>query len=227
MNEFVPFQSFFYEDEAASTVETLKENNIEYMIEKIKEPLDATIAGDIVQNKIFLKIRSHDFPKANEALDKVILNNISTLDKDYYLFAFTNNELLEIIQKPDEWSRQDFLIARKILNERGENIADEKIKTIKADRIKELAKEEGGDNLWIILGYVLAILGGISSLMIGLPFILAKKTLPDGARIFIYNSSTRRHGKNIVILAGISILINLFIGVSLKFAVIGFWGSRL
>ena len=153
MNEFVLFQSFLTEDEAALTIGTLKENDIEYRIERFKEPLDATIAGDIIQNKIFLKIRSRDFPKANEALDKVILNNISALEKDYYLFSFTNSELLEIIQKPDEWSRQDFLIARKILNERGTELPDEKINAIKSGRIKELSKPETGHMSWIILGY--------------------------------------------------------------------------
>jgi hypothetical protein len=57
-------------------METLKENNIEYKIEKLKEPLGSIIAGEITQNKIFLQIRPYDFQKANEVLDKVILNNI-------------------------------------------------------------------------------------------------------------------------------------------------------
>jgi len=224
MNDFVPFQSFFTEDEVTPIIEILKENNINYKIEKFKEPLDPILAGEIVQNKIFLKIRPNDFQKANGVLDKVILNNIMTLEKDYYLFTFTNDELFEIIQKPDEWSRQDFLIARKILNERGADLPDEKINAIKTSRIKELAKQESGDILWIILGYVLALLGGIMGFAIGLPFIFAKKTLPDGGRVYIYNKSTRSHGKYIAILTGIVVAINLFFNDNLKFTFIGFFG---
>jgi hypothetical protein len=224
MNDFVPFQSFFTEDEATPIMETLKENNIEYKIEKLKEPLGSIIAGEITQDKIFLQIRSTDFQKANEVLDKVILNNIPTLEKDYYLFTFTNNELLEIIQKPDEWSRQDFLIARKILNDRGADLPDEKINAIKTTRIKELAKQESGDSFWIILGYALALLGGIMGFAVGLPFIFAKKTLPDGNRIYIYNKNTRQHGKFIAMLTGIVVAINLFFNDDLKFTFIGFFG---
>ena len=117
MNDFVLFQSFFNEDEAAPVVETLKRNAIEYKVEKLKQPLDSTIAGESVENKIFLTIRPRDFARANDVLDKVILDNIQLLEKDYYLFSFTNEELNDIIHKPDEWSRQDFVIARKILED--------------------------------------------------------------------------------------------------------------
>jgi hypothetical protein len=81
MNEFVLFQSFFTEDELAPIMETLKENNIEYRIEKFKEPLDPIIAGEIAQNKIFLKIRPNDFKKVNGVLDELILRNILHLKK--------------------------------------------------------------------------------------------------------------------------------------------------
>jgi len=224
MDEFVQFQSFYNDDESVSTIETLKANNIEYRIERFKEILDAVMVGDLNEKIIFLKIRSHDFQKANEALDKKILNNIATLENDYYLFSFPNDELLEIIQKPDEWSRQDFLIAKKILNDRGTDLSDEKISTIKVDRIKSLAKQESGNIPWLILGYALALLGGLFGLIIGLPFIFAKKTLPDGSRMYIYNKYTRQHGKNIVIISVIVLCLNLFFNDNIKYAFVGFFG---
>lgn len=225
MNDFVLFQSFFTEDEATPVIETLKANGIEYRIEKFKQPLDSTLAGDVVDNKIFLNIRSGDFAKANEILDKVILDNIQSLETDYYLFSFTNDELNEIIHKPDEWSRQDFLIARKILHGRGSDVPDEKINTIRSNRIKELAKQESGSTSWIILGYTLAFLSGVVALIIALPFIFAKKTLPDGRKVFIYNANTREHGKIISLLTVIVIVVNFaFFTDNLKFAFIGFLG---
>lgn len=226
MNDFVLFQSFFNEDEAAPVVETLKRNAIEYKVEKLKQPLDSTIAGESVENKIFLTIRPRDFARANDVLDKVILDNIQLLEKDYYLFSFTNEELSDIIHKPDEWSRQDFLIARKILEDRGTAVPDEEINAIKSKRVKELARQEKGSISWIILGYLLALVGGLMALIIALPFIFAKRTLPDGNRIFMYTKATRDHGKLISAIMVIGLIINILFTDNLFFAFFGFVGHR-
>lgn len=126
MNEFVSFQSFYTIDEATEIFEILNQNNIDSKISTPRSLLDPTLVGDDLEQRVFLKIRSSDFPKANEILDTHILKNISLLEADYYLYDFSNEELREIVEKPDEWSRQDSLIARKILGERGISLSDEK-----------------------------------------------------------------------------------------------------
>ena len=201
MNDFVLFQSFLSEEEALPFIEIMKENEIEYQVEKFKEPLDGVIAGEIVRDQFYLKIKSLDFPKANKVIDKVILENISSIDKDYYLFSFSNDELLEVIKKPDEWSRQDFLIARKILDERGLTINDEEVNKIKSTRIKELAIQDKEPRGTIVAGYIFAFLFSIVGIFFGLAFLVTKKTLPDGSRVFAYNESTRNHGKAIFIIS--------------------------
>ena len=90
MNEFVLFQSFFTEDEATSVIEPLKENGIDYQLERSKELLDRAFIGDNLEKKVFLKIKSSDFSKANEILNARILQNITALEKDYYLFSNLN-----------------------------------------------------------------------------------------------------------------------------------------
>jgi len=227
MDDFVQFQSFFTEEEAMPLIETLKANGINYRVEKPKNQLGSTISGDVVDNTVLVNIRPDDFARANEALDKVILNNIQSIENNYYLFSFTNEELDEIIHKPDEWSRQDFLIARKILHDRGSDVPDEKIKTIRSERVKELSKQESGDSWWIFLGYGLALVGGIMAVMIALPFIFAKKALPDGNRVFMYNSKTRGHGKRILLLTVVVIIINaIFFPTNLILTAFGFVGHR-
>src|SRR5688572_1665615 len=174
MNEFVLFQSFFTEDEAVSVIESLKENGIAYQLEGSKELLDRAFIGDNLEKKIFLKIKSSDFFKANEILDAHIMQNIISLEKDYYLFSFTNDELTEILRKPDEWSRQDFLIARKILEERGQPMNEAVIKDLRSKRINELSREESEPTLIIIAGYILALLFSLVGLFFGLAFLTAK-----------------------------------------------------
>lgn len=225
MDEFVSFQSFYTIDEATEIAEILRQNNIDYKFSNPKSLLDPAFTGDDLEQRIFLNIRSADFPKANEILNAHILKNISSLETDYYLFSFSNEELQEIVEKPDEWSRQDFLVARKVLNERGFSLSDEKIDNIKKTRTEELSMPEKGSIAWIILGYSLALLGGLMSLIIGLPFLVSKKTLPDGQRIYTYDMGTRNHGKAISIICVWMLIFHLvFNNHGLRFAFIGFFG---
>ena len=226
MNEFVLFQSFIDENEAMPVIEVFKENGIEYEVELFKEPLDSILAGEVIRDKFYLKIRSQDFHRANEVLDQIILKNLPGIEKDYYLFSFSNDELQEIINKPGEWSRQDFLLAKNLLNERGVSITEEKINTIRDTRTKEMGMPEKGNTAWIILGYILALLGGVMSLIIGLPYLVAKKTLPDGSRVYAYDQGTRNHGKAISILCAGMTIVHFIIGSGLQYTFIGFLGFR-
>jgi len=225
MNDFVLFQSFFTEEEASFVIEILKENGIEHQLEKSKEILDRTFVGDNLEKKIFLKIRSSDFLKVNEIMDARILQNITALEKDYYLFSFTNAELHEIIMKPDEWSRQDFIIARKILAERGEYINEEIINDLKSKRINELSREESEPTLTIISGYILALLFSIVGLFFGLTFLTAKKVIPNGKKVFTYSRKTRKHGRNIVILSAVFLFLFVLYGGRIIFFLIDLFGS--
>ena len=227
MNEFVLFQSFFTEDEAASVIEPLKENGIDYQLERSKELLDRAFIGDNLEKKVFLKIKSSDFSKANEILNARILQNITALEKDYYLFSFTNEELNEILRRPDEWSRQDFLIARKILGERGQYINEEMIKDLRSKRINELSREESEPTLTIIAGYILALLFSLVGLFFGLAFLTAKKNIPNGKKIFTYSRNTRKHGRNIVILSAVSLLLLVMNEGRLVFFLIDLFNSLL
>ena len=104
---------------------------------------------------------------------------------------------------------------------------DEKIRRIRSNRITELGKQESGDSWWIIMGYALALVGGIMAVIIALPFLFAKKTLPDGNRVFIYNPKTREHGKIILLLTVIVIIVNaFFFPDNLIFAFFGFVGHQ-
>lgn len=225
MNEFVLFQSFFTEDEAAYTIQQFRENGIDYRLDRSKELLDRAFIGENLEKKFFLKIRSSDFTKANQVLDARILQNITALEKDYYLFSFTNDELIEILRKPDEWSRQDFLIARKILDERGEHISEDVINDLKSKRINELGREESEPILSIMAGYILALLVGIVGLFFGLAFMTAKKNIPNGKKVFTYSRSTRKHGRNIVIISAVSLFILLMNGERLIFFFMDLFGS--
>jgi 5-bromo-4-chloroindolyl phosphate hydrolysis protein len=59
---------------------------------------------------------------------------------------------------------------------------------------------------WVILGYISSLFGGVIGMFIGSILISAKKTLPDGRVVYVFNKGNRKHGK-IILYLGSTILI--------------------
>ena len=136
--ELLTFQKFKDIDIANDIAEKLKVANIHFEIEDDEKFFDPTFAKNPMQNEIRIKLKSIDFLKANEVLDDYYKSQTDNIDKDYYLFSFTDQELLEILTKADEWGRLDNQLAQKILKERGKEINPEELEILTNKRINEL-----------------------------------------------------------------------------------------
>jgi hypothetical protein len=198
--ELVIYKKFFEQDQVNGLVDILKENKIPYLVSEDRESLDSLYGDKQFKQQYFVKIKKADF----ETVDNILINqaheHLDTVDKDHYLFTFSNEELYDILSKPDEWSEFDFLLAQKILKDKGEQIDKEKIKKLKNERISELAKPDEKNKGWIYAGYILAFLGGLLGLFIGWHLSTFKKTLPNGERVYGYNVNDRSHGNRILII---------------------------
>ena len=139
---------------------------------------------------------------------------LDNVDKTHYLFEFTNDELFDILSKPDEWNALDYQLAKKILNDRGREVNDEIIESLKEQRIAELAKPDESNRVWIFFGYLSALLGGLFGIIAGWHLFTYKKTLPDGQRVYEYSEKDRRHGRRIFYLG----IIILYISVVIRLA---------
>lgn len=216
---YLTFQKFNDPQLAAAIGEQLQKNGIDYLIENEAPLLDATIIGNDLGPTIHLKIAGEDFTRAHTVLEEYYQAQLKNMDPDYYLFSFTNAELLEVVQRPDEWGHLDYALAKMLLKERGEEITDAKAEQLRQERLTELAKPEKTHGYQIFFGYAAALtgfIGGITGAGFGLwgsfaalvlGYLLAwlKKTLPNGERVYIYSASERRHGKRIMVLAIIAI----------------------
>jgi hypothetical protein len=214
MNDFVTYQSFFEEEQVALFIDVLKENKISYIVETEPVILDHTIIGNDPDRKIHLKLNQSDFITADSLFEKVVTENLSSLPQDYYLYQFSNEELKEIFTKPDEWSKQDVVIAKGILAERNVFYTDEELAQLKNNRIKYLAKPENGLNIWVVVGYISSLLGGIFGIVLGYILFSSKKLLPDGGKVFLFNRNSQLHGKIIFILGIIFLILTLLGGPS-------------
>jgi len=179
----------------------LKNNKIDFEVEDNSKVFDPSFANNDFDKEYVVKISSNDFEKVYLLEEEQIKNDIDNTPKDYYLFDYSNSELLEIINKRDEWNAFDYYLAKKILKDRGNTISQEEIIEINKDRIEELRKPTEIKQIWIILLYIVTILGAFlpffisfSSIVFGYFIRTIKKTLPNGESVFQFSEKDRKHG---------------------------------
>jgi hypothetical protein len=215
--DFSMFKRFYEKERVEALTDILKTNHIEYEVIEDSETLDSLYGDKHFSKQYVVKIHPDDFKSANEILLKLGEKELDTVDNDHYLYSFTDQELIGIISKPDEWNEFDFQLAKKILKERGKEINDETIDLLKNQRIVDLAKPDEGQKTWIYAGYffsllgIFFIIGGFISFFIGWHLSTYKKTLPNGQQIYGYKSEDRKHGRWIWITGGIAIVTTLTI----------------
>lgn len=201
MNEdFITFQKFNDQYSAKQFGKLLSDQNIKYVLEDNSLSFDPTFANNNFGTEYCIKIKNDDFEKVNILLEEKSEIEISEIDKDYYLLSFSDEELIDVIAKSDEWNKFDVSLAKKLLRERGQEITPLKIEEIKKQRITELSKPEKSQSGYIILGYITALLGGLLGVFVGWHLLTYKKVLPDGNRVYVYSENDRKQGNRILIL---------------------------
>ena len=198
-DDFSIFRKFTNPDHAYDIRELLTANGIETVIGDNASSLDNSFGGNHAQDEIEIRIDAADFEKAEALLAENARQSLNDVPKDYYLFEFTDDELYEVLVKQDEWNEFDYLLAQKILEDRGKPADDDLLTRLRKERLESLAKPDKDQKGWIIAGYIFAVLGGFLGLIVGYFLWTSKKTLPNGARVPTYSENNRKHGKHIFI----------------------------
>lgn len=212
---FLIYKSFATEEEAIELGSLLTENGIQNEVHRDTEYADELFIGTVFKTPFHLKVSENDFERVNALLSVETIKNLEEAGKDHYLYEFTNDELVEILRKKDEWSEFDFELAQKILKERGIKIGAEKIEEFSSIRKEELkAGMENENQSWIITGYIFSVITGIIGVIIGTYFYTQKKTEKDGKRVYVHSETNRRHGRRMIIIG----LIMFIVAVILRFS---------
>jgi hypothetical protein len=214
--DFITYQRFNDIALANNLADILQRHNITYTIEEESLTFNPNfVLNNELSKEYAVKIKSDDFEQVNQLLVEEEIANIDDVEADYYLFKFTNDELIDLLTKADEWSAFDYLLAQKILTGRGITINDKYLAELKEKRIEELKEPETPQTTWIIVGYMAAFLGGILGIFIGWHLLSSKKTLPNGEKVYDYNEHDRKQGRNIfylsTIIFAIAVVIKVFV----------------
>jgi hypothetical protein len=179
---------------ALEITNVLKANDIAFHVVEDKENLDSLYGDKEFARQFFIKINEKDFAKADLIFEQQFLTEIKNVDRGYYLFSFSNEELFDIVNKRDEWGEFDFQLAKVILKERGNEITTEMVTLLKEKRLKELSKPEKDQTDLVYYGYAAALLGGFVGIFIGWHLNTHKKILPNGRQIYAYRDTDRKQG---------------------------------
>jgi hypothetical protein len=196
--ELVTFQLFHNRQIAEEMGSVLEREGIPFEIVENKKYFDPSFAFNKIDPEINLKLLAEDFTRARNALEVVYTRQLEEVDPDYYLYRFKDEELMDILRKPDEWGIFDHALAKKIMADRGIIVPRSAEKEVLRNRLDELRKPESVEPAWIGLGYMAALAGGFFGIIIGWLFAHMRKTLPNGERIYVYREEDRVHGRRIM-----------------------------
>lgn len=204
--DFSTYRKFIYKDDALDLIEILEQNQINYVLNDNSSRLDSTFGNDDNTKQFELKINRNDFDKVENLEENLIVASLNNVENDHYLFEYSDEELMEIVINKEEWSKYDYLLAQKILREKGKEVDPELLNVIEKQRTEELSKQEDLPKMWIFFGYFFAIIGGFIGVMIGYTIMSYKRNLPDGSTVYLYKKEDRVKGQNILILSIIGII---------------------
>ena len=191
----------------------LERENIDFQLIDNEKYFDATFVTDPSKIEYQLLIQKEDFENAETLITKYYSENL-IIPEDYYLKEFSDEELIEIIYKKDEWNEFDYEVAKSILKDRGIVISETDIERINSERLEKLKtnyeKPNEVKNL-IILGYIFSVIGFFASFVmtfclfisygVSLVILKLKKQLPNGERVYYFNEQDRKHGRRILVLS--------------------------
>ena len=142
MTEFINYHTFSNLEEASNLIEILDKNQIQFEID------DSTLHFDVVplsanpmENGVVIKIRAED----KERVDKIFqIDTEKDFIFDHYLFSFSDNDILDVIINPEEWTEEEIELAKKISKQRNLKPTAEQIKSLRknTDKIKEQIRNE-------------------------------------------------------------------------------------
>ena len=180
--KYVSFQLFNSVDSAKEVEQLLKEKGIKTILKDTPSTFDAAL-GISTKHESELFVPASELQKAKEVMNTMIDSQVIDVDKEHYLFGFTNEELYEVILKEEEWSRFDVQLAGNILKERGIEEPDELYEPLIESKRKEFSEHTKASIAYLFFGYFFSIARGIIGGGMGANLYHSKNELPNGEKI--------------------------------------------
>lgn len=213
LNEFVEYQKFSDLDEASGLISWLNENNIGFEIENHGQGY--SLVTDPLDNYLIIKIPKEEFDTVNR-LYLSVNQDTNAVNIDHYLFTFSDEDILDVIANPSDWSQDEVQIATVIAGQRKLEVSHSILVAAKKKKIESIVEEEHviNNNIrnnanWFL---IIAVLSFINTLVLFLKidfrliFGLGITQLIDSILFRIYGELSYY---NLIVSAGISFIFTI------------------
>jgi hypothetical protein len=215
------YQEFHSAADAKPLISILKSNGVVHEVEVPKQIMDNVMGGNPLSPTVFIKLRLEDFKRVNKLVEDDMLRLIQDGKVDlkaHFLQEAPDEELIDVLRKPDEWSIDTVVIARHLLHLRGVELSQEHIEALQQERLKMTQEPKKGSDGWILALFLLSSGGWVfvsfslaaylatfaTCLGMGYYFWKDITTGPNGERYLTFDQTTRNRGRIIMILTLIS-----------------------
>ncbi len=166
----------------------------------VKHRLAGTKAGfDIMEigrdggpsDKLIL-LAKEDRAKASKVMEESYAG--TPLPEGHFLRDATDDEILEILAAPEEWSFFDLAQARKLARERQLSAVD--LAEKKAVHVEALQEGKPAPKTLLRLGWILSLVGSGIGIILGVGLVISMEKTPNGL-FHKYDKASRESGANI------------------------------
>ena len=98
---FITYRSFNDKAFAVELFNKLKGEGIPVVWEDSERYFDVSFSYNEMLNMYYIKLRQDDFKKADDILSRLVKEDSGKISDDYYLYSFSDDELKDILKKPD------------------------------------------------------------------------------------------------------------------------------
>jgi len=140
MEEFIEYQRFPTFNDAEDFINLLEVNQIPYKVDDSATHYDlAATAVNPLEAGIIIQIRQTD----KERVDKISSSNTQTTSlTDNYMYTLSDNDIIDAVVNPDEWTNEEHILAQEIFKQRNLKPTAETIKASRKEKIETEKKEQ-------------------------------------------------------------------------------------
>lgn len=209
MPDFLTYSKFHTKEEAEEFVTLLDRNNIIFDIEQTTRTLDNVYIGEDPDPRFLVKVLPEQFDQVDKLMEAKTKDELDQVNPSYYLFNFSINELKDVLSNPEEWNYFDQALAKKLLEERGEEEMSlpEPVTVHEMDTIKPSKLAPG----WLVAVYLMIPLMPFLSVIASIMLLYANRPKKDGTKQYFYDGQTRGHALIILVLSVLYSLYLIFI----------------
>ncbi len=195
-------------ENVSETTDILDSKNIPYKVGSTASNFDITTIGSGSNPEVIISVRRADYAAARSAMEEEYLS--IGLPDDHYLLTSSDDELADILGKPEEWNSFDVAHARKIASDRG--IDEALIHLKKSQRIEQLQRGKRASNELVFFGWLFSLFGGVIGVGIAWSICFMKEKAPEG-EFFSYDEESRERAKPMFQFACVMIVIAIFVRI--------------